>query len=153
MTKYQYKECGLDYVYLLNGFTVHETPYGNGVSIKNAEKLHKVIADCIVTGPQQIHGREIRFLRSVMDVSQKRLGEMLGVERGRIAQIEAEKDEPITMTMDNLMRYRYASFMKEDSILKRMCEYLDEIDEQAELETVLCEDEGGNWQCGEKIAA
>jgi putative transcriptional regulator len=30
---YHYTECGLDNVYLENGFTVHKTAYGRGVSI------------------------------------------------------------------------------------------------------------------------
>lgn len=40
---YRYKESGLDFILLLDGYTVHETPYGTGVSIHNTEALHEAI--------------------------------------------------------------------------------------------------------------
>ena len=46
---YHYTECGLDYVWLRNGFKRHETPYGSGVAITEADQLHKVIARAVVT--------------------------------------------------------------------------------------------------------
>ena len=46
---HHYVNSGLDYVYLANGFTVHDTPYGSGVAIENADGLHHAIAVAIIT--------------------------------------------------------------------------------------------------------
>lgn len=40
---YHYRECGLGNVWLANGYDEHSTPYGEGVSIDDAEGLQKVI--------------------------------------------------------------------------------------------------------------
>lgn len=40
---YHYLESGLPNVWLANGFTVHETDYGSGVSIDDVAELHQVI--------------------------------------------------------------------------------------------------------------
>ena len=40
---YYYKACGLD-MYLLNGFTLEETPYGAGVTIQHLDGLHQAVA-------------------------------------------------------------------------------------------------------------
>ena len=36
---YQYKQSGLDNVWLVNGFEVISTPYGNAVKFENANEL------------------------------------------------------------------------------------------------------------------
>ena len=38
---YHYTGCGLDYVYLLKGYALHETDHGPGVSIEDARRLHE----------------------------------------------------------------------------------------------------------------
>ncbi|TWP39194.1 transcriptional regulator, partial [Xylella fastidiosa subsp. fastidiosa] len=37
---YHYTESGLGNVWLRNGFTVHKTPYGDGIAIDNLPSLH-----------------------------------------------------------------------------------------------------------------
>lgn len=69
--KYHYTECGLDYVYLLNGYTERITPYGKAVSITAVEQLHKIIGEAIISSPEPLSGAEIRFLRHELDWSQK----------------------------------------------------------------------------------
>jgi len=39
---YHYRECGLDNVWLLNGYELHDTPYGKGVSFVDVEGLRDV---------------------------------------------------------------------------------------------------------------
>ena len=67
---YHYKECGLDNVRLANGYTVHKTPYGEGVSISDADQLHEVLALAVANKSGRISGKELRFLRSMLDLSQ-----------------------------------------------------------------------------------
>jgi hypothetical protein len=60
---YHYTKSVLDYVYLMNGYTVHDTPYGFGVSIQHTEQLYDAIAKEIIRRPNRMRGQEVRFLR------------------------------------------------------------------------------------------
>jgi putative transcriptional regulator len=46
--RYHYRECGLDNIYLLNGFDPVETPRGVSVQIRDREGLHLAIGRCLV---------------------------------------------------------------------------------------------------------
>ena len=53
---YHYTECGLDNVWLENGYKVHKTPYGKGVSIDDASGLHAVLVAELVKKQGRITG-------------------------------------------------------------------------------------------------
>lgn len=74
---YHYTESGLDNVWLANGYTAHETPYGKGVSVKDADGLLEAIALRLVNKAGRLTGRELRFLRSLLCLSQQSLGKMV----------------------------------------------------------------------------
>jgi DNA-binding transcriptional regulator YiaG len=75
---YHYTESGLDNVWLANGYTVIETPYGKGVSVRDADGLLQAIAIRLVHKAGRLTGRELRFLRSLLCLSQQSLGPMVG---------------------------------------------------------------------------
>ena len=58
--RYHYTECGLDYVYLVNGYTWHQTPYGRGVSIEDADGLHDAIALGVIISPHALRVMQTR---------------------------------------------------------------------------------------------
>lgn len=66
---YHYVESGLDNVYLINGVKLHNTVYGEGVSIENLKSLHKLIAHWIVDLPTPITFAEFKFLASEMEIA------------------------------------------------------------------------------------
>ncbi|MFT3777134.1 MAG: transcriptional regulator [Ottowia sp.] len=72
---YHYTESGLDNVWLENGYTIHRTPYGKGVSIEDTDGLHLVIAQSIIKKPGRITGKELRFLRTLLGLSQQSLAQ------------------------------------------------------------------------------
>jgi hypothetical protein len=67
---YHYKESGLDNVFLENGFKIHKTKYGKGVSIENTEELHRVLGTWLIRLPKPLIGAELRFLRLEMELTQ-----------------------------------------------------------------------------------
>ena len=77
---YHYTECGLDNVWLKNGYTERQTPYGCGVAVSDADQLHDVQALAIAKKAGRITGQELRFLRSMLDLSQGALAATLGVK-------------------------------------------------------------------------
>jgi DNA-binding transcriptional regulator YiaG len=75
---YHYTQCGLNNVYLQNGYDLLETPYGSGVAIHDVDGLHKAIAMALVDKHAPLTGGEFRFIRIELNLSQKALGEYLG---------------------------------------------------------------------------
>lgn len=103
---YHYTQCGLHDVYLLNGVTEHETPYGSGVSVYDVEGLHKAIAMNLVFNKAMLNGREMRFLRKLIDLTQAELAVWLGVNVQTIARWEKGQSE-ISGPADKLVRLLY----------------------------------------------
>ena len=82
---YHYTECGLDYVYLLDGFKVIKTEYGPAVRVVNASKLDRAIALAIVRRQKKLTGQEVRLLRGLLDMTQEELGQALGKDAQSVA--------------------------------------------------------------------
>jgi len=105
---FHYTDCGLDYVYLTSGYTIHQTDHGTGVSVKNARQLHERLALDIVGRPYPLRGQEVRFLRAMLKVSQQALARVLRQRRGSVARWEAEPDKAIPGAADSALRMFYA---------------------------------------------
>lgn len=104
---YHYTACGLDYVYLQNGYKVHETKHGKGVSISNADGLHDAIARMIVGSSERMRGQEVRFLRSQLNLSQAGLAKAMRHSRGSVARWEGDPTKPIPKAADAALRMFY----------------------------------------------
>src|SRR5260370_24035855 len=90
-TPYHYKECGLDNIYLMNGFSIEEVDGENYVSIENVDALWKVIGLNLVTKQKTFSPSEIRFLRGQMDLTQAELASYLRVDDQTVARWEKSK--------------------------------------------------------------
>lgn len=124
---YEYKMSGLDYVVLTSGYERDETPYGSGVSISDAEALDRTIAIIISTSPYRICGQDVRFLRAVMDMSQKELADHLGAQRVTVARWEAKPHTPIPGPADRMIRIILAHELDIPHAIAAICENLTEI--------------------------
>ena len=127
---YRYAGCGLDWVYLLDGYDVHETPYGCGVSVRDADGLHEAIAQEIVTSHHPIRGQEMRFLRSILDVSQDGMGKMIGLSRVQVSRCENKPDEAVSGSVDRALRMLFGLREQKPDLIERILEVLTEIDAQ-----------------------
>ncbi len=103
---YHYTQCGLDYVYLLNGYKIDRTPYGPGVSIQNVEGLHHAIAEFLVWNKALLGGKEVRFLRKLLDLTQVELGVFLGCSHQSVARWEKGQSE-VNGAADKMIRFLY----------------------------------------------
>ena len=143
---YHYTECGLNYIYLENGFRIHETPYGEGVSIDAADQLHEAIALTVISSPRALRGQEVRFLRSLLQVSQSGLGEILGVSRPTIARWESAPDDKISSaTADRMLRVIYALKAAGHEVALKILDLLTEIDE-LEHKIALFQETNNGWR-------
>jgi putative transcriptional regulator len=115
---YHYQECGLDSIWLENGYTFHDTPYGRGVSIHATEQLHKVITMWLVNTPKRINGAELRFIRLEMDLTQRDLAGILGSEEQNVRRWEKARTAAIPGTADRLLRVLASEYVEGDGSVR-----------------------------------
>lgn len=114
---YRYRECGLDFVYLANGYEIHETDYGTGVAIEAADSLDRAIAAALLRSTKRLSGQCVRFLRSQMDLTQKELADRVGTRRVTVARWEAKPHTPIPGAADRVLRVVYAGHLNSADLL------------------------------------
>ncbi len=142
---FRYTDSGLDYIYLVNGYEVTVGPDGDEYySIKNVDALHSKIAELIVRSPSPIRGQELRFLRSILDLSQAGIAELIGNTRPTIARWESERTTPIDPTADRFLRVVYE--LKMDGHANDIIEMLQEIDRDAEIEKTNLQMSKAGWR-------
>ena len=88
---YHYKECGLDNIFLMNGFDINSVDGDDYVNIHNVDGLWKAIGMGIVANRKTFTPQEIRFLRSQMDMTQSELGALLRVDDQTVARWEKKQ--------------------------------------------------------------
>ena len=125
MKPLQYTLSGLTNVYLLNGYRIRKTPHGDAISIEDIDGLHRAIGRRLIAVERPLIGRELRFLRLEMDLSQACLGAITGSNEPTIKRWEAHRDAPISSgPADRLLRALYGEFIGEDGSVRRMLDRL-----------------------------
>lgn len=82
---YHYTESGLANAWLANGFKLKPTRYGDAVAIDDVDGLHLAIAKNLVEKRGSLTGKEFRFLRTLMNMSQGGIAGMLGVQEQSVS--------------------------------------------------------------------
>ena len=126
---HHFTDCGLDYVWLCNGFEYRDTPRGRLVRIHNLDGLHAAIGRWIVRNPMRLRGQEVRFLRSMMKLSQAGLADLLGQSRASVARWEGEPNKVIPPGTDHWLRVVYTKTADGDAELSRIVSLLMNLDE------------------------
>ena len=139
---YRYISCGLDNIFLKNGSTTPEGPEGKGIAIHDIDSLHQVIAKGIVDQQAPISGKEFRFLRIEIDLSQKAVGDLMDKSDQMIANWEKGKNA-IPVLADKAIRDLYMESIGESHIADILTK-LKNLDRQIhEIEFQLLETEDG----------
>ena len=113
---YRYTGCGLDGIYLLNGFTIEEDEDDKYVRVTDIEGLHRAIGRHIVTQRKALTPAEIRFLRNVMDLTQAELAQVIGNTSQSVARWEKGECN-IPATAEKLFRAMFmASLLSNDEL-------------------------------------
>jgi putative transcriptional regulator len=142
---HQYRESGLDNVYLANGYRVHKTAYGEGLSIHNTEGLHKAIGRWLIALPKPLNGAELRFLRLEMEATQKHLAGILGTTEQTLRLWEKHRGKAIPGPADRLLRAFYDEYIGGDGTVRRMVERLATLD-QLERAQGCFKETGKSWK-------
>lgn len=123
----RYTECGLDDVYLVSGYMIENTPDGEALSVKNLDELLQAIG-CYLAGQKKtLSGKELRFLRKQMDLTQSELGKLVGLTSQQVARWEKGESD-ISGPAEMLLRGLYIQHAGGQLDLQRLVTSLDEID-------------------------
>lgn len=121
---YHYIECGLSNVWLIDGFVIeHDEDYGELLSISSVHDLHKTIGLYLINEKPELNGEEIRFLRKELNLSQKNLAGLLGVDESSVRNWESDR-HVIGKPADRFLRALYKEQVHGGGELKEMIEKL-----------------------------
>jgi DNA-binding transcriptional regulator YiaG len=84
----------LDNVWLANGYTQKETRHGKAVAVHDVAGLHELIAQTLIDKRGRLTGKEFRFLRSQLGLSQEALGAMLDFSENAVSLWERKDTVP-----------------------------------------------------------
>ena len=127
-----YRGCGLDGIYLCNGYTVEEIDGETFTHIEDRESLHKVIALNLAEHRKTLTPTELKFIRVAMDLTQGGLAKALGVSSQSVARWEKGQVE-IPGPADRMLRILVMVQMLPDDelaqLVRELSETLDSMDE------------------------
>lgn len=123
---YHYTESGLDNVWLANGYTVHKTPYGKGVSVSDADGLMEELAKWLTHKPGRLTGKELRFLRTLLCLSQASLAAMMGATEQSVSLWERTGKVP--KTSDALVRMLVLEKMNGDGKISQVIDRINTVE-------------------------
>ena len=124
---YHYTESGLRNIWLSNGYHVKQTPYGEGISIEGVEGLHRTIGLGLMKKAGRLTGAEFRFLRKEQDLSQKGLGNLIGVDGQRLNRWETHKTA-VPRWADRILRVIYREYTEDNAQIRGFVDRINELD-------------------------
>lgn len=125
---YHLKAIGLPNVYLLNGVSFEkDEEYGDTAHIENLKGLHIAIGLYIVEKPGLMTGKEFRFLRKQMALTQEALAKKLKISEQTVANYEKQITN-ITGPADAYLRVTYLLYiLPEDARTKLIKQMMDDL--------------------------
>lgn len=139
-----YTACGLDDVYLVSGYDEVKTSEGDGLSIKKLEQLHMAIGCSLVQKKKVLSGKELRFLRKQLDLSQAELGALVGLTSQQVARWEKGESE-ISGAADVVLRMLFIEHKGGRINMRDLVEKLNEMDSSIE-EKFFFEKTANGWK-------
>ncbi len=145
---YHYKESGLDNIFLEDGYHVHKTRYGKGVSIENTAGLHSAIGKWLVALPNPLTGAALRFLRLEMETTQRDLAAILGTTEQTLRLWEKQRTKALPGPADRLLRALYNECTGGDGSVKRILERLASFDQVEMIKKQPFHETNKGWKPG-----
>jgi putative transcriptional regulator len=139
---HHYTESGLDNVWLKNGYTVKQTPYGKAVAVTDADSLHRMLAVWLTKKEGSLTGKEFRYLRGMLCLSQQNAGKMLGFTEGAVSLWERTGKVPTAG--DALMRLLVLEKLQGDGKVKEIIERVNAVDRLVN-QNIVASERGHKW--------
>jgi DNA-binding transcriptional regulator YiaG len=142
---YHYAECGLDNIYLHNGYDESELDGEEYISIDAINELHATIGGLLVDKNTALSPSEFRFLRTELNLSQKALGAVMDVDSQTIARWEKGSTQ-IPRASDIVLRAIYLESQDKDSSVALMLKTLSETEAQETIEKIVLAEVNHYWK-------
>ena len=140
---YHFDDAGLNNVWLANGYTLRDTPYGSAVAIEDIEGLTRVICQALVRKPGRLVGSEFRYLRLHLRLSQKSLAKLFGNTEQSVA--NWEKRGRVPLWADKHIRLLWEAAQNGQETVKRVVDRINEVERLVHQRIILTETRTG-WR-------
>ncbi len=140
---YHFTDAGLRNVWLVNGFTEKKTAYGKAVSIEDVPGLTRAICAALVKKPARLTGKEFRYLRLHLELSQKSLANFFGNNEQSVA--IWEKTGRVPKWADKLLRLTWTEKEEGNTTVKYLVSRMNEVDRLVNQRIVLHDTRAG-WK-------
>jgi DNA-binding transcriptional regulator YiaG len=141
---YHYTDGGLRNVWLVNGYEIRKTPYGNGVAFHNLDGLTQSICTALTRKAAPLTGAEFRYIRSAgMLLSQPALGKLMGIDGQSVARWE--KTSKVPRWADKLIRLLYVAQVEGNEPIARAVERIRTV-ERLVKQKILVKESRGRWR-------
>jgi DNA-binding transcriptional regulator YiaG len=138
---YHYTDGGLRNVWLVNGFEVKQTPFGEAVSFHDIDGLTQAICTALTEKSGKLTGAELRYIRSGgMLLSQPSLGKLVGIDGQSIARWE--KSGSVPRWADKLIRLIYWARVQGNEPIGRVIERINTVERMVKQKIVVQETRG-----------
>ena len=142
---YHYTACGLDNVWLSNGYIEKNTAYGKGVAVVCADELHAALGRDLVNKSGRLTGKELRFLRVQMGLSQAKFAALQGVTEQAVSLWERHGKVP--KANDRLTRVYYLAHVAKDTPLGEAVDRLKTVERLVHQKIVASTTVRKGWSC------
>ena len=140
---YHYTACGLDNVWLTNGYVEKNTVYGKAVAVVNADQLHDLLGRELIKKRAQLTGKELRFLCVRMGLSQADFAGLHGVTEQVVSTWERQGTMPLAN--DHLTRIYYLAHISKDTPLGEVMDRLKTVESPVHQKIVASTDARRCW--------
>ncbi|MFT3907227.1 MAG: helix-turn-helix domain-containing protein [Steroidobacteraceae bacterium] len=112
-TPLHYTGCGLDDVYLCSGYELIPAEDGDDLVIQDIDGLHRAIGEFLARHKKGLSGKEFRFLRKQMNLTQSELATLMGSTDQAVARWEKAKSR-IPGSSETLIRVMYLGHVEKE---------------------------------------
>ena len=139
--------CGLDNVFLTSGYDFFDTPEGRGVRIRNLDELHGVIGEYLAAHKNALNGKELRFLRKHMGLTQAELGNLVRLSSQQVARWEKDQCD-ISGAAESLIRILFLEHLRKKVAVRELLFGLEK-DADSVQDRAMFVAKDGKWQAVE----
>lgn len=131
-----------------NGYIEKTNSRGRSVTIEDVDGLHRAIGESLARNRKTLDGREARFLRLEMGLTQLGLARLLGKSEQAIARWEKQRlarEEKISENSERMIRLLYLETIGENTPLKEFLESIAGLENLSDMSTSFHETDCG-WE-------
>ena len=143
---YHYTECGLNNIYLQNGYKTIKTDRGEAISIHDIDGLHRAIGMHLIYSKKDLTPNEFRFLRHEMLMSQNTLASLLGVNEQAVRRWENGKTS-IPKPSESLVRLLYCEkTLNQQGKISETLKKIANLEDQLNSTKILFKETSKGWE-------